>query len=78
MLDLAGYDGPMTQVGSRSQLAYVRANRDEILSVVRRHRGRSVSVFGTPPSHVARSGRGATLISWLSSGRPARFSTFSI
>jgi uncharacterized protein len=44
---IAGYHGPMTEVGSRSQLAYVRANREEILSVIRRHRGQSVSVFGS-------------------------------
>ena len=37
----------MTEVGSRSRLAEVRALRDEILSVVRRHRGLSVSVFGS-------------------------------
>ena len=35
----------MAEVGSRSRLAQVRARRDEILSVVRRHRGRAVSVF---------------------------------
>ena len=37
----------MTEVGSRSRLAEVRACRDEIMSVVRRHRGLSVSVFGS-------------------------------
>lgn len=37
----------MTEVGSVSQLAHVRARRDEILSIIRRHRGRSVSVFGS-------------------------------
>jgi hypothetical protein len=37
----------MAEVGSRSRLAEVRARREEILSVVRRHRGRAVSVFGS-------------------------------
>src|SRR5664279_3940513 len=37
----------VTEVGSRSRLAEVRACRDEIMSVVRRHRGLSVSVFGS-------------------------------
>jgi uncharacterized protein len=37
----------VTEVGFRSRLAEVRACGDEIMSVVRRHRGLSVSVFGS-------------------------------
>ncbi len=37
----------MTDVGASPVMADVRARRDDILATVRRHRGRSVLVFGS-------------------------------